>query len=69
MHRYRRFRKKYRALHILSIAVAIVMFWKGIWSLLDAYILPGHIFISNALLILIAFFVLYLDDFHLKELE
>ena len=66
---YRRFKKKYRLLHVLLVATAIVMFWRGAWSLLDTYFLPNYQLVSSALSILIAFFILYLDDFHLKELE
>ncbi len=69
MHRYRFFKRKHRAVHILFVAIAIVMFWKGVWSLLDAYLLPGNVLASNTILILVAFLILYLDDFHLKELE
>ncbi len=69
MHKYRLFKRKYRAVHVLFVSVAIVMFWKGVWSLLDAYLLPGNVLLSNLILILVAFSILYLDDFHLKELE
>ena len=53
----------------MFVAIAIVMFWRGVWSLLDAYLFPDNILVSNLVSILIAFLVLYLDDFHLKELE
>jgi len=53
----------------MIVAIAIVMFWRGVWSLLDTYLLPDHFLISNLVSILVAFFILYLDDFHLKELE
>ena len=66
---YRQFKRKHRLLHILIVAIAIVMLWKGIWSLLDAYLFPGNVLAGNLLSILVAFFILYLDDFHLKELE
>lgn len=66
---YRKFKKRHRVLHILIVAIAVVMFWRGIWQILDIYLFPGNQFISSAACILIAFLVLYLDDFHLKELE
>ena len=52
-----------------SIALAVVLFWWGLWNLLDmltAWVHPAIIYIVG---IVVALFVLYLDGFHLKELE
>jgi hypothetical protein len=53
---YRRFKKKHKLIHIVIVAVAIVMLWRGVTL---SYIVGAVIAIA----------VLYLDDFHLKELE
>jgi len=66
---YKKFRRKYRILHVLLMATAIVMFWRGVWGLLDVFLIPHHELVSSLLSIFIAFIVLYIDDFHLRELE
>ena len=49
-------------------AIAIVMIWRGVWDLLDTYLLPGHPLLSDILSILIGLAVLYLPDGNIKEL-
>ncbi len=66
---YRRFKRKYKFVHILVFATAVILFWRGVWGILDTYLFPDNILLSNLVSIGIAFVVLYLDDFHLKELE
>ncbi len=69
INRYRKFKRKHKLLHILLVAFAVVMFWWGAWGILDDYFLPENELARYLLAILIAFIVLYFDDFHLKELE
>lgn len=66
---YRRFKRKHKVLHTFIVAVAVVLFWRGAWGIIDVYFLPGNVLASNLGSILTAFLILYLDDFHLKELE
>lgn len=67
--RYRKFKRKYKVLHILLVALAVVMFWRGVWGILDTYLFPGNELASYLSSIIVAFLILYFDDFHLKELE
>lgn len=67
--RYRKFKKKHKTAHIILVAIALVMLWRGIWGLLDIFLVPNNALLSYVLSILIAFIILYFDDFHLKELE
>lgn len=69
MHWYRRFKKRHRVVHLLLISTAIVLFWRGVWVLLDTYLLPDQALMSSLVSIGAAFIILYLDGFHLKELE
>lgn len=69
INRYRKFKRKHKVLHILLVALAVIMFWRGVWGILDMYLFPNHHLVSYILSIVIAFFILYFDDFHLKELE
>jgi hypothetical protein len=69
MRSYRRFKDKHKITHILLVAIAIVMFWRGVWGLLDEYFFTASPVISYGLSIFIAFLILYFDDYHLKELH
>ncbi len=51
------------------MAIAIVMFWWGTWGLLDLYLPESDALAGYAIGIIVAFLILYIDDFHLKELE
>lgn len=64
---YKKSRRK--PLRILLMAVAIVTFWWGVWGLLDSLFHIHNSVISYALGVIIAVFVLFIDDFHLRELE
>lgn len=66
---YRKFKKRYRLLHVLIMATSIVLFWWGTWNILDLYTAENNSLAWYALGILVAFLLLYIDDFHLKELE
>ena len=63
---FRRFRRKHRSIRIVIVTVTIVVLWRGVWSILDAY-LPANDLLNISSIIL-AILILYLDDFHLKEL-
>lgn len=69
MKNYRKFKKKHKVFHIIIVSFAIVMLWRGVWGLLDYYFFNNSPVLSYILSVLIAFVVLYFDDFHLKELE
>lgn len=69
INRYRKFKKKHKILHILLVAFAVVMFWRGAWGILDTYFFPGNHLVSYTISIALAFIILYFDDFHLSELE
>jgi hypothetical protein len=69
MKRYRKFKRKHKLFHILLVSIAVVTFWWGVSGLLDLYFLDDHPYLSYFLGIFAAFLILFLDDFHLKELQ
>lgn len=66
---YRRFKKRYRLLHVGLMAIALVMLWWATWNLLDVLVPREHGVLGYVLGFAVAFVLLYLDGFHLKELE
>jgi hypothetical protein len=65
---YRKFKKKHRLVHVFLMGLSILMFWWGAWGILELYV-TSYPLAWYALGILVAFLILYLDNFHLKELE
>ena len=53
---------------MLLVAISIIFIWRGVWNLLDAYLLPENFIASNVLGILIGILILYLPDKDIKEL-
>jgi hypothetical protein len=51
------------------IILAIIMFWRGMWGLLDTYLFPGSPTLSNLVSVLLGVLILYLDDFHINNLK
>lgn len=48
---------------------ALIFFWRGLWGLLDLYLLPHTPTASYVVSIIIGLVLLILDDRYLKELE
>ncbi len=56
----------------LGIIVGIVLIWRGIWVVLDAFdafLFGGSHLVSGILGIVLGFIILYLPDKDLKEIE
>jgi uncharacterized membrane protein HdeD (DUF308 family) len=56
----------------LGIIVGIVLIWRGVWIVLDAfdaYLFGGNHLVSGVLGIVLGFLILYLPDKDLKEIE
>ena len=46
-------------IHTIIIALAIVLFWRGVWGLADLYLSPENKLLSYALSIIIGIVILY----------
>jgi hypothetical protein len=57
-----------RVAYTILIAFAIIAFWRGVWGLLDLYLLPSRLNISYSLSILIGIVILYLTKNLMKNL-
>ncbi len=53
---------------VVFATVAITMLWRGLWNILDLYLLPGHPLLSNIVTIVLGIFLLYLPDEDLKDI-
>lgn len=53
---------------ILILAIAVIMVWRGVWNLLDHYLLPNNFVASSILSIAIGTLILFLNNNNLVEL-
>ncbi len=56
-------------LTILATATAVVLFWRGIWGLLDHYLFPENPLLSYLISVLLGLFILWVDDYEFQELD
>lgn len=61
--------KRKRNIRYLMIGIAIVMFWRGVWHLLDMYLFPDYPLWSNLICILLAIIIFLIDDGEIEELD
>ncbi len=70
LRKFKNFKKNHRSnVNILIECVAIIMIWRGVWDLLEMYVLPENQLVSNITCIIIGIIVLLWDDWRLWELE
>ncbi|MDP2642638.1 MAG: hypothetical protein Q8P62_02245 [Candidatus Peregrinibacteria bacterium] len=53
---------------VMFAFIAMTFLWRGLWNLLDIYLLPDRPLLSNIISILIGAFLLYLPDEDLKDI-
>lgn len=53
----------------LTLIVATIFIWRGIWNFLDHHFFPGNFMLSNLLSILIGLFLLFIFDSEVEETE
>ena len=45
--------------HTITVAFAIILFWRGVWGLMDIYLFPENYLLSSIASILIGIIILY----------
>lgn len=65
----KRFEKRYPIFHALAIGAALIMMWRGIWGLMDKYLLPHDLPLSYGISLLVGLLILLLDDIRLKRFK
>ncbi len=61
-------RRKRHPLHVIGIAIGLVMFWWGVWSIFD-YLFLHNPLVSGGIAIFLALVIFFIDDFRIEELE
>ncbi len=68
MIKLKRIRLKNKNLHAILVGSAIIMFWRGLWGLMDQYLFPDDPVLSFLISIILGLFILLAIDLSLEEL-
>jgi len=60
--------KRRTNLRLIFAGMAIVMFWRGIWGLMDLYLFPGNPVVSYTVSATVGLLIIYLNNRRLKDL-
>jgi len=66
---YKNFKKNHPNIYSIIIGAAIIMFWRGLWGLMDLYLFPENPTLSFSASALLGLLLLWSNDFRLKEIE
>ncbi|MCK5590915.1 MAG: hypothetical protein KAI72_03065 [Candidatus Pacebacteria bacterium] len=66
---FKKFRVSHPNLYSVVIGVSIMLFWRGTWILADEFIFPNNLLLSAVVSLTVGLFILYVNDFKLKEIE
>ena len=63
-----RLERRHKIIFSLVIAIAIILFWRGIWNLADEYLVPEDFIFSNLLSIILALAILGASEYLIRYL-
>jgi hypothetical protein len=64
-----RLKKKHPNVYLILTASALIMFWNGLWGILDQYLFPDNPLLSDSICIVVGLAILYFNDFSFNEFE
>ena len=62
-------KKHHRNWYSIIIGTGIVLYWRGVWGLMDIYLFPNHELFSYVSSVILGLLLLLINDFRLKEIE
>ncbi|HBI33643.1 MAG TPA: hypothetical protein DEA43_03430 [Candidatus Moranbacteria bacterium] len=65
---FKHHKKKNPFLYHLISGIGLIIFWRGIWGLMDVYLFPGNPTLSHSIAITLGLVILYFNDFSISEL-
>ncbi len=60
--------KKRSHLHILLVGMAVILFWRGAWGLMDLYLFPDNPLVSYIVSLVAGFIILIITERFTDEL-
>lgn len=64
-----RFKELHPTANVVVVVIAIIMFWRGVWGILDVILFPNSPLFSYGLSIVLGALVLYIDGFSVRDLK
>lgn len=65
---YKKMSHWHRSLYYLITGIGIIIFWRGIWGLLDVYLFPDNPALSYIISTIGGLLILFLNDFSIEEI-
>jgi len=65
---FSKLKKKHQILFAILIAFAVVSFWRGVWGLMDEYLLPNNYELSLWISLILGIGILVWTHYATKEL-
>ncbi len=62
------FKSHHQIIFAIIIGVSLICFWRGVWGLLDMYLLPNNEELSYWASLAVGLFILYGTNYIVKEL-
>lgn len=59
---------KEQTIKAVLIGLAVISFWRGAWGLMDMYLFPNNLLLSNLLSLVIGVGILWATHYVVKEL-
>lgn len=68
MIKLKRIKLKNKNLHAILVGSAVIMFWRGLWGLMDRYLFPDNPVVSFLISISLGLLILLVIDLSLEKL-
>lgn len=66
--KYKKTSHFHRSLYYLVTGAGIIIFWRGIWGLLDVYLFPNNPELSYFISAIGGLLILFLNDYSIEEI-
>jgi len=67
--RIKKLKKKRRYGYSILVGAGFILFWRGLWGLMDVYLFPNNQVLSYLASSLLGMTIFYIDDKSLRKLE
>jgi len=62
-------KRTHRNFYSIIVGSAIILYWRGIWGIIDTYLFPNNDLLSYTVSLILGIFLLWVNDFSLREME
>lgn len=66
---FKHHKKKNPFVYHLVSGLGLIIFWRGVWGILDVYLFPENPALSHVISMALGLTVMYLNDYSISELS